>query len=179
VRIAYADPPYIGCAAKLYGDPTYDDPAEHIRLMRNMDRDYDAWALSLHEPSLRVLLPASPEGVRVAVWVKPFASFKPGVDPAYTWEPVIYRTARRASKDQPTVRDHHSANITLRRGLAGAKPESFCLWLFALLGATPSDEFVDIFPGTGGVMLAWQKFCGLGEVTEQQSFDALLARLGP
>lgn len=147
----YADPPYLGCAAKLYGDPAYDDPAAHVALMARMDAEADAWALSLHEPSLRVLLPLAPEGIRVGVWVKPFASFKPGVDPAYTWEPVIYRTARRWSREQSTARDHVSANITLKKGLAGAKPPAFWVWLFELLGASPGDDFRDLFPGTGGV----------------------------
>ena len=158
-RIVYADPPYVGCAAKLYGDPTYDDPAAHVALMEEMDGSADAWALSLHEPSLRVLLPLAPEGVRVAAWVKPFASFKPGVDPAYTWEPVIYRTARKWSREQWTCRDHVSAPIALLKGLTGAKPTAFCFWLFELLGASPDDEFVDVFPGSGQVTRAWEAWC--------------------
>ncbi len=153
---AYADPPYLGCAARLYGDATYDDPERHVRLMEDLDDVYDAWALSLHEPSLRILLPRAPEGVRVAVWVKPFASFKPGVDPAYTWEPVIFRTARQWRREQGTVRDHVSCPITLKRGLTGAKPAAFCLWIFDLLGLVDGDEFRDIFPGTGGVMESWK-----------------------
>ena len=94
------------------------------------------------------------------MWVKPFAVFRRGVDPAYTWEPVIYRTARKWNEKQPTVRDFHSANITMKRGLPGAKPESFCFWIFDLLGASPGDEFVDVFPGTGAVTLAWHSWCG-------------------
>jgi hypothetical protein len=154
--VIYADPPYLGCAAKLYGDPTYDDPGAHVALMERMDAEADAWALSLHEPSLRVLLPLAPDGVRVGAWVKPFASFKPGVDPAYTWEPVIYRTKRRWSREQPTCRDHVAENITLKRGLTGAKPEAFCFWLFDLLGAAPDDDFRDLFPGSGAVSRAWE-----------------------
>ena len=157
MRFAYADPPYLGCAKKLYGDPTYDDPEEHRELIHRLE-DYDAWALSLHEPSLRVILPMCPDSVRIAVWVKPFASFKPGVDPAYTWEPVIYRTARKWARTQPTQRDHISCNITLKKGLTGAKPEKFCFWLFELLGALPDDGFTDVFPGTGGVTQAWEKW---------------------
>lgn len=179
MRFAYADPPYLGCAAKLYGDPTYDDPGAHVDLMFHLDGQYDAWALSLHEPSLRVLLPAAPPGVRVAVWVKPFASFKPGVDPAYTWEPVIYRTARKASKDVDTVRDHHVANITLKRGLAGAKPASFCYWIFGLLGADPTDDFADIFPGTGGVTVAWDAWCQRDRVDQGTLFDSEAANRAP
>lgn len=161
MRIAYADPPYLGCA-QLYPEhpeaSVYDDPDAHAEIMRVMDLNYDAWALSLHEPSLRVLLPLAPEGVRVAAWVKPFASFKPGVDPAYTWEPVIYRTARKWNREQPTCRDHVSAPITLKRGLTGAKPEAFCFWLFELLGASPDDKFTDLFLGSGAVTRAWDKW---------------------
>lgn len=158
MRIIYADPPYLGCALKLYGDPTYDEPAKHVALMERMDAEADAWALSLHEPSLHTLLPLAPDGVRVGAWVKPFASFKPGVDPAYTWEPLIYRTARKWSREQRTCRDHVSANITLERRLTGAKPEAFCFWLFELLGASSDDEFVDLFPGSGAVTDAWMKW---------------------
>jgi hypothetical protein len=101
-------------------------------------------------------LPLAPEGARVAAWVKPFASFKPGVNPAYAWEPVIYSPARSGERDRPTVRDWVSANITLQRGLSGAKPAAFNLWLFELLGAREGDTFDDLYPGTGGVTEAWQ-----------------------
>ena len=157
MRVMYADPPYLGCA-KLYDHPearVYDEPGAHVALMERMEAEADSWALSLHEPSLRILLPLAPEGVRIAAWVKPFASFKTGVDPAYTWEPVIYRTARTWSRDQSTVRDHVSANITLEKGLVGAKPTAFWYWLFELLGARPDDEFTDLFPGTEGGSRAW------------------------
>lgn len=32
------------------------------------------------------------------------------------------------------------------------------MWLFDLLQMNPDDEFHDLFPGTGGVMLAWEKW---------------------
>jgi len=94
----------------------------------------------------------------VMAWVKPFAAFKPNVNPAYAWEPVIVRGGRKRTREQPTVRDWVSSNITLQRGVVGAKPETFCLWLFDVLGLEPGDEFVDIYPGTGGVMRAWEKY---------------------
>ena len=158
MRFAYADPPYLGCAHLYPEHPEakrWDDPEAHAHVMEAMHRDCEAWALSLSMPSLRVLLPLAPRDVRVAAWVKPFASFKPGVDPAYTWEPVIYRTARKWSRKQSTCRDHISASIALEAGLTGAKPERFCFWLFDLLGATRDDEFHDLFPGSGQVSRAW------------------------
>src|SRR5688500_9547872 len=96
--------------------------------------EYDAWALSCSEPSLRTLLPLTPEGTRTMPWVKPFASFKPGVRVAYAWEPVLVYGIRKDLEGELTVRDWHSANITLQRGTHGAKPDSFCWWLFEAVG---------------------------------------------
>jgi len=149
VRVAYADPPYVGCA-NLYPEKREVDHAELIT--RLVDEFPDGWALSCHTPSLRELLPMCPDDVRVAAWVKPFAVFKPNVNPAYAWEPVIWRGGRRKrERTEGTVRDWVSANVTLRRGLVGAKPDGFCRWLFDLLGVQPGDEFIDLFPGTGVV----------------------------
>jgi hypothetical protein len=47
------------------------------------------------------------------------------------------------------VKDHHIENITLRKGLVGAKPEKFCWWVLNLLGFQPGDTLDDLFPGTG------------------------------
>jgi hypothetical protein len=149
VRIAYADPPYIG----HYGS----EEVNHSELISSLVL-YDAWALSASSPSLRQILPICPDGTRVGVWVKPFCSFKPGVNPAYAWEPVLFWGGRKRSRAEPTVRDFVSCNITLKRGLCGAKPEAFCFWLFELLGMTAVDEFYDLFPGTGAVTEAWQRW---------------------
>jgi hypothetical protein len=116
----------------------------------------DGWALSCSSPSMRELLPICPADVRVAAWVKPFASFKPGVNPAYAWEPVIFRGGHKRGRDSLTVRDFLSANITLQRGTHGAKPREFCLWVFALLGMQADDELVDLFPGSGAVTNEWK-----------------------
>jgi hypothetical protein len=154
MKFAYADPPYVGQAKKHYGREEVD----HVDLIRRLSLNYpDGWALSCSSPSLRLLLPFCPEDVRIAAWVKPFAIFKPGVNPAYAWEPVIFRGGRKRGRTEPTVRDWMSANITLKKGLSGAKPEAFCLWLLTLLGMEPSDTLDDLFPGTGIVTEAWQK----------------------
>jgi len=42
----------------------------------------------------------------------------------------------------------------------GAKPAAFIRWVFDLLGALPGDEFVDVFPGSGGVGRAWDAYIG-------------------
>lgn len=158
MRFAYADPPYLGCAAKLYGDPTYDSPEAHRALVRRLVAEYpDGWALSCHEPSLFLVRSFCPDDTRIAVWVKPFAVFRPGVNPAYCWEPVLFRGGRTRGRKDATVRNWHSENITMKKGLPGAKPPGFALWILGLLGvrADLGDTIDDLFPGTGGVLAAW------------------------
>ena len=150
MRLAYADPPYLGQAKKHYKMPEVNQ----VALIEQLTT-YDGWALSLSSPSLRVLLPLCPSNVRVGAWVKPWASFKKGVNPAYAWEPVVFVPARKPSF-RDTLRDWLSASATIQKGLSGAKPESFCAWIFQLLGARSEDSLDDIFPGTGIVMRVWE-----------------------
>jgi hypothetical protein len=165
VKVAYADPPYFGLAKKFYGDrhpdaAAYDRIETHAALIERLSSEYpDGWAMSLHSPALRVILPLCPDDVRVMAWVKPFCSFKPGVPVAYAWEPLIVRGGARDGI-RPTVRDWCAANITLQRGFPGAKPVEFCCWVFDVLGLKPGDELVDLFPGSGAVGRAWTEWCG-------------------
>jgi len=160
-KIAYADPPYLGCE-HYYPE---HEPVDHNKLIEDLNWNYDGWALSCHSPSLFELLKNTylqdRQGViRIGAWVKPFASFKPNVNPAYAWEPVIYKPVpRRFSRDVPTVRDWVSANITMKKGVVGAKPLRFCFWIFQILRAVPTDEFYDLFPGSGIVTKAWHMWC--------------------
>ena len=154
MKVAYADPPYIGQAKKHYGDTEVD----HRELVKRL-MCFESWALSCSSPSLREILSYCPNNVRIAAWVKPFCSFKPNINPAYAWEPVIFYGSRAwHGRGQNTVRDWVSANITIERGLCGAKPPEFCYWLFELLGMQPDDDFYDLFPGTGTVTDCWLKW---------------------
>lgn len=148
-RIAYADPPYIGQAKKHYHCKEID----HKELLERL-QTYDGWALSASSTSLKYILGLCPSNVRIAVWVKPFCSFKPNVNPAYAWEPVIFMPTRKLPG--VTNRDWIAANMTLKRGLSGVKPALFCNWLFSILGANPNDCFDDLFPGSGAVTRAWE-----------------------
>lgn len=161
IRFAYADPPYIGQAKKHYSaDPNCAEVDHEALIARLME--FDAWALSASSPSLQQILALCPAGARVAAWVKPFASFKKGVNPAYAWEPVIFFGARtwkaRGGKGTLTARDWVSASITLKKGLSGAKPPAFCEWLFSLMGLRPTDQLHDLFPGTGIVTECWRNY---------------------
>ena len=157
MRVAYADPPYIGQAKRHYNCAEID----HQELINRLVAEFpDGWALSASSPSLRLILPMCPSDVRIAVWVKSFCAFKRGVRPAYAWEPVIYRGGRNPvngyaaaipekNGKQTTPKDFHIAPITLKKGLVGAKPESVCRWILYLLNIQSGDEVVDLFPGTG------------------------------
>ena len=152
MRFAYADPPYVGQSKRHYGGAEVN----HRLLIAHLVDDFpDGWALSCSSPSLRELLPLCPADVRIGAWVKPFASFKPNVNPAYAWEPVIWRGGRKRLRTEQTVRDWVSVNITLQKGLSGAKPTAFCRWVLALLGAERGDDIVDVFPGTNSLTQTW------------------------
>ena len=165
MKFAYADPPYLGCA-KFYADRhpnalDFNDPETHRDLIASMCDDFpDGWALSCHEPSMYVIRAMCPADVRTAIWVKPFASFKPGVNPAYAWEPILWRGGRKRERSEPTIRNWCAVSIALRKGLVGAKPAEFCYWIFDLLNAKKGDEFADLFPGTGAFTNAWAWFNG-------------------
>jgi hypothetical protein len=157
VRIAYADPPYPGYSRYYRDDPRCAE-IDHGRLIEQLC-EYDGWALSTFSNALHEIIPLCPRHARVGAWVKPFCSFKPGVKPAYAWEPIIFVPARSGGRTGDTPRDWIAANITLKRGLVGAKPRRVALWLFSILGAEPADEFHDLFPGSGAVASAWAEFC--------------------
>lgn len=171
MKFAYADPPYLGCCG-LYDHyhpdgRCWDVVATHADLIWRLSDDYpDGWAMSASSPSLRELLPLCPPDARVAAWTKTFSVFKRGVRPAYAWEPLIFRGGRNPSNGHPhappqkggaqsTPKDFHTERIflaepiTLEKGLTGAKPLRFCLWVLDLLNVQPDDELDDLYPGTG------------------------------
>lgn len=165
MRIAYADPPYIGQSARHYKGKEVD----HIALIKRLEK-YDAWALSCSSPSLKYILPMCPRNARVAAWVKPFAFFKPKIWPTYAWEPIVFvpisaRTRKPLAYKGRNTFDYVSCkplgmtpeerkNIVVH----GAKPDDFCQWLFSILNVQPTDRFTDLFHGSGRVKESWKKF---------------------
>ena len=165
-RFAYADPPYLGQGRKHYGKLHADaDDCDtlqwHADLIARLCEEYpDGWAMSASSPSLREILPLCPADVRVAAWIKPFCAFKVNVNPAYAWEPVIWRGGRKRGRDRDTSRDFLSCPIAMKKGFPGAKPEQFTRWILDLLGAEKYDEIHDLFPGSGSVTDAIRKWKG-------------------
>lgn len=161
MRIAYADPPYPGMSGFYKSHPDYAGEVDHAELVQRLIDEYDGFCLHTASTTLAQVLATFPEWdtYRVMAWVKPFASFKKNVSVAYAWEPVIVKAARpRPFDGYSTIRDWIAEPITLRRGLTGAKPEAVCRWLFEVMGCEPDDDLVDMFPGTGAVTRAWERW---------------------
>lgn len=177
MKFAYADPPYLGLAAKFYADQhpdatAYDRIETHAALVKRLCADFpDGWAMSLQSKALRAILPLCPEDVRVMAWVKTWASFKPGVSPAYVWEPVILRGGRKHDRSTPTVRDWMACPATSGRGFRGAKPDALAWWIFRALGARRGDEMHDLFPGSGAIGRAWEAYVAQGELGSVTTLD--------
>lgn len=161
VRLAYADPPYPGMGHFYEGGREVN----HRLLVAYLCDEYDGWALSTASTTLQNVLADCPPDVRVGAWTKPFAVYKPGVNPGYCWEPVIFRGGRKRTREERTVRDWCAVNITMGREFVGAKPHEFCWWVFDLLGVTADDEFTDVFPGSGAVSRALDGY--LGRITPE------------
>lgn len=166
VKFCICDPPYLGLAVKFYGDQhpeaaVYDSVEGHRGLIARLVTDFpDGWAMFGHAPSLRTILPLCPEDVRVMPWVKPFCSYKPNVRVAYAWEWIIVHGGRPfEGREEDTVRDWISANMTMEKGFPGAKPPKVIHWLLKVLNAERGDEIIDMFPGSGIVtetVMEWQ-----------------------
>jgi hypothetical protein len=170
MRLAYADPPYIGCAHLYRDHPDYAGEVDHAALIARLQSEFDGWVLhaSATPHSMATLAPlVEYTGARWCSWRKGFAAFKANVSVAYAWEPVIIKAARKPVVDHRMVMrdwfdciaDDIECSITLRRGLTGAKPEAVCHWAFALMGAEAADDLTDLYPGTGAVMQAWRSWC--------------------
>lgn len=170
MKMAYADPPYLGQCSRYghrhetpYG--CWNDLETHRLLIRNLRDEYpDGWALSLSASSQEDMLHLCREElgrnmVRVSPWVKPFAVYKPNVNPGYTWEPVIWVGGRNYERYDPTVRDFHVENVTLKKGIPGAKPPRFPDFILAQLGVdfSAGDTIDDLFPGSHGVTVVFNE----------------------
>jgi hypothetical protein len=165
IKVAYADPPYPGKAVVYADRPEARGEVDYLELVDRLRLDFpDGWALSTSAESLPRVLRICPVHVRVCAWFR-------GVRPAATgkllnaWEPVIVWGGRRERRSLGGRRvDALEYTLRARRGdelrVIGAKPGTFCFWLFDLLGLLPGDAFHDLFPGSGRVGYAWEEFTG-------------------
>lgn len=169
MKIGYADPPYPGCAHMYKDHEDFAGEVDHAELIERLCSEYDGFVLHTSSVAMKQILPLLPKEARVMVWVKGFAAFKRNVPVAYAWEPVIVKPCRKPVVSKRLVlRDWIESPITLKRGLAGAKPEKVCHWAFEVVGARPEDDLVDLYPGTGAVAKAWKVWQGLFVLPKQE-----------
>lgn len=192
MRLAIADPPYLGRSARWYGDgrghaggrgradhhehaATWDDPAEHAALVERLEREFDGWAIAgaASVESLRTYLDACPSAARIAVWHRGNA-VPSGSRIASSWEPVIVRVpdGRSAHHTGYATRDVLSSGVRNRAGFVGSKPADWTLWVLAMLGYQPTgDELVDVFPGSGAVAAAADGLLAIPESSSSEGSD--------
>lgn len=166
MKFAYADPPYIGQAKRLYGrHKDYAGEVDHGELIERMERDYGGWALSLSVKSLPTILALCPPDVLTLAWVKPVQP-PMGDGRMYSWEPVILHGGRKPSLPTRMSLVCNQPQYTFRPKppghVIGQKPEEFCHWVFRCAGLGPDDELCDLFPGSGAVGRAWDSFIAQG-----------------
>lgn len=158
MRFAYADPPYPG---KAFYYPENRE-VSYASLLESLIRSYsDGWALSVSSAGLRDVLPFCPQGVRVCAWFK---------GPRHTrsrraltsWEPlIVYRGRPLATDRVQRLSDGLIARGRFRafpNAMIGMKPPAFAEWMFAQLGATRGDILDDLFPGSGAIGVAWDRY---------------------
>lgn len=157
MRFAYADPPYPG-KASYYPEQTEVDHADLVSRLSC----YDGWALSTSPEALSDILRLCPQGVRVCAWFT--RSLPPRhLDFRKSWEPLIVYGGRRC-EIRATVSDsliYKGRYNAFPGALIGMKPPQFAEWVFRLLGAQSGDSFIDLYPGSGAVSLAWRRYASL------------------
>jgi hypothetical protein len=98
-----------------------------------------------------------------------------------SWEPVIVAGGRPLPVT--VVQDLRDGLIATGRhrafpgAMIGMKPPAFSEWVFRLLGALPGDELTDLYPGSGAVTSAWERYVSTacrGDGSPEYSADASL-----
>ncbi|MCW2783473.1 MAG: hypothetical protein JWR35_3924 [Marmoricola sp.] len=169
MRLAIADPPYLGQGARyehLHDEAhRWDDPRAHLDLLRQLEATYDGWVLATHGHGLRILWANAPEAARIGVWVKARRRAFPMTRVSWGHEFVIFRQpggrrgAAYGKAEEPSMRkdvvltgDTLFAAVPRSGGrILGEKPPAWTHWALALLDYRPEDSVEDLFPGSGAV----------------------------
>lgn len=176
-RLCIADPPYLGRAVRWYGEggcgngygqgqadnhadaAKWDNPETHKQLVRDLQANFDGWAIAMSVHSLSTYLSVvetdSRNGIRVCVWHKPSAMTS-GNRITNSWEPVLVKVPKDRKgwgSGLPRITDVATINPP-RSGFIGAKPIEWTYWVLDLMGYQDGDEVVDMFEGSGAVRQA-------------------------
>lgn len=184
MKLAIADPPYLGRAEMFYGTRDvpamkfhgtinqtwkadrhpdahlWDNPETHHQMVTTLTQQYDGWAIALLPKHLATYLPWVPADTRIAVWHDP-AVMPTGSHPRRKWEPVLIYVppGRRKTTNVP----HPTGDVltiahqqaTKRQSFAGRKPTQWTRWVLDMLGYDQeTDTVTDLFTGSGAVTRA-------------------------
>lgn len=83
MKIAYADPPYPGCAHLYRDHPDYAGEVDHAQLLAQLEAEFDGWILHTSSVAIPIIAPLVPKAARWMSWNKTFAAFKKNVSVAY------------------------------------------------------------------------------------------------
>jgi len=174
MKLAIADPPYLGRGAMLYGENAksfphgglqakagrhqsgdghalaaeWDDPERHRSMVDALTAGYDGFAIAMNPDNLATYLQWLPTA-RVASWVKPNPF--PAGHVVRSWEPVLLVLPDRTRDRDKQARDSLVAPSG-NPGLIGAKPRAWTRWVLDMLGYQQEIDTVDdLFGGSGAV----------------------------
>lgn len=144
MKLAYADPPYLG-AARRYRDfhpdwKAWDNIDSHDELIRILNKEYDRWALSCSQQTLKRIFLLLPADVTIGAWIKKPVASRSRIS---TWEPVIFHPRPRGKWRDSLV--DYSFEATK---MPGVKTVPFAKWVLDGLGLEDGDTFTDVFPGS-------------------------------
>ena len=177
MKLAIADPPYLGRAQRHYGigasnghwhstqtrqdtrsplrttehhaAAEWDTESRHEQLVRDLQHDYQGWAIALLPSNLPAYLRWVPKDTRICTWVKP-NGVPGGARVVNRWEPVLVyipEPRRRAEAGRNTP-DYLVASVE-HVGHTGAKPAKWTRWVLDMLGYHPEvDTIDDLFAGS-------------------------------
>ena len=182
MRLALADPPYLGRAEMWYGErrvkdfneggnlrgnparkadchpdaAVWDDPATHRALVDQLVKGYDGWVIALLPDNLHEYLCWVPRDTRIAVW-HVLDVMPTGQHPRRRWEAVLVSrpVGRRRVIDVPLAVGDVLTSGKPKQGFPGQKPRQWTEWCLSMLGYCPTHDTVDdLFHGSGAVSAA-------------------------
>jgi hypothetical protein len=139
----------------------WDDPETHKQMVKDLNANYDGWAIAMSVHSLSTYLEIveteSENGIQVCVWHKPNA-IPSGSRILNYWEPVLIKVpaSRKGRNKGPMTKDILTANAP-RVGFSGSKPKEWTHWVLDILGYQEGDEVTDLFHGSGAVAQAMKE----------------------
>jgi hypothetical protein len=179
MKLAIADPPYLGRASTWYGSSIrksqlgalyggtakinykpadyhpdahkWDNIETHKELIQNLESNYDGFALCMAHDNLQDLLPLFKSKVKICIWYKWTLPSRSVISNNY--EPVIIRVpkSRKGARKGFTTPDVLMYQKRDGLGFAGRKPAAFTHWLLSLMQYQENDEVHDLFNGSGAV----------------------------